>query len=88
MFQNTVRDFALRIKLPFTTEAAMAKVFASEVAMAATTKAIQIHGGYGYTMDSAIQCYFHDAKITEIYEVRNNEAHHCTKPSSISFRRL
>lgn len=40
MFQNTVRDFALRMKLPFTTEAAMAKVFASEVAMAATTKAI------------------------------------------------
>ena len=51
------------------------------------TKAIQIHGGYGYTMDSP-QRYFRDAKITEIYEVRNNEAHHCTKPSSISFRRL
>lgn len=53
---------------PFTTEAAMAKVFASEVAMAATTKAIQIHGGYGYMMDSPIQRYFRDAKITEIYE--------------------
>lgn len=54
--------------LAFTTEAAMAKVFASEVAMAATTKAIQIHGGYGCMMDSPIQRYFRDAKITEIYE--------------------
>ena len=54
--------------LPFTTEAAMAKVFASEMAMAATTKAIQIHGGYGYMMDSPVQRYFRDAKITEIYE--------------------
>ena len=35
----------------------------------AATKAIQIHGGYGYTMDSPIQRYFRDAKITEIYEV-------------------
>jgi butyryl-CoA dehydrogenase len=54
--------------LPFTTEAAMAKVFASEVAVAATTKAIQIHGGYGYMVDSPVQRYFRDAKITEIYE--------------------
>lgn len=65
MFQNTVRDFALRMKLPFTTEAAMAKVFASEVAMVATTKAIQIHGGYGYTIDSPIPRYFRDAKIQD-----------------------
>jgi len=52
----------------FTTEAAMAKVFASEMAMKATVKAIQIHGGYGYMMDSPVQRYFRDAKITEIYE--------------------
>ena len=54
--------------LPFTVEAAMAKTFAAEMAMAATTKGIQIHGGYGYMTDSPMQRYFRDAKITEIYE--------------------
>ncbi|TET39933.1 MAG: acyl-CoA dehydrogenase [Dehalococcoidia bacterium] len=54
--------------LPFVKEAAMAKVFASEVAMAVTTKAIQIHGGYGYIKDYPVERYFRDAKITEIYE--------------------
>ena len=54
--------------LPFTIEAAMAKTFAAEMAMAATTKGIQIHGGYGYMTDSPMQRYFRDAKITEIYE--------------------
>ncbi len=54
--------------LSFIKEAAMAKVFASEVAMAATTKAIQIHGGYGYIKDYPVERYFRDAKITEIYE--------------------
>ena len=54
--------------LPFLKEAAMAKLFASEVAMATTTKAIQIHGGYGYIKDYPVERYFRDAKITEIYE--------------------
>ena len=54
--------------LPFIKEAAMAKVFASEAAMMATTKAIQIHGGYGYIRDYPVERYFRDAKITEIYE--------------------
>ncbi|MFQ5925070.1 MAG: acyl-CoA dehydrogenase [Dehalococcoidia bacterium] len=54
--------------LPSIKEAAMAKVFASEAAMAATTKAIQIHGGYGYIKDYPVERYFRDAKITEIYE--------------------
>ena len=54
--------------LPFIKEAAMAKVFASETAMAVTTKAIQIHGGYGYIKDYPVERYFRDAKITEIYE--------------------
>jgi len=54
--------------LPFTVEAAMAKTFAAEMAMAAATKGIQIHGGYGYMTDSPVQRYFRDAKITEIYE--------------------
>ncbi len=53
---------------PFTTEAAMAKVFATEMAMTAAVKGIQLHGGYGYMTDSPMQRYFRDAKITEIYE--------------------
>ncbi len=55
-------------KARFTKEAAMAKVFASETAMWVTTKAIQVHGGYGYTNDYAVERHFRDAKITEIYE--------------------
>ncbi len=54
--------------LPFIKEAAMAKVFAAEAAMFVTTKAIQIHGGYGFTKDYPLERYFRDAKITEIYE--------------------
>jgi butyryl-CoA dehydrogenase len=46
----------------------MAKLSASEAAMWITTKAIQIHGGYGYTMEYPVERYFRDAKITEIYE--------------------
>ncbi len=53
---------------PFVRESAMAKVFAAETAMAATTKAIQIYGGYGYVKEYPIERYFRDAKITEIYE--------------------
>jgi butyryl-CoA dehydrogenase len=52
----------------FTKEASMAKLFASEAAMRITTKAIQVHGGYGYILDYPVQRYFRDAKITEIYE--------------------
>ncbi len=49
----------------------MAKLYASEVAMKTTIKAIQIHGGYGYTKDYPVERYFRDAKITEIYEGTN-----------------
>lgn len=52
----------------YTYEAAMAKLVASETAMWVTTKAIQIHGGYGYTKDYPVERFFRDAKITEIYE--------------------
>jgi len=52
----------------FTREASMAKLFASEAAMRATTKAIQIHGGYGYTRDFPVERYFRDAKLCEIGE--------------------
>jgi len=54
--------------LPFIKEAAMAKLFAAEAAMNTTTKAIQLHGGYGYIKDYPVERYFRDAKITEIYE--------------------
>jgi len=53
---------------PFIKEAAMAKVFASEVSNFVTDKALQIHGGYGSTRDYPVERYFRDAKITEIYE--------------------
>jgi len=54
--------------LRFTTEAAMAKLFAADVAMSAAKQGNQIHGGYGYMMDSPMQRYFRDAKIESIYE--------------------
>jgi len=54
--------------LPFIKEAAMAKLFASEVSSFVTNKAIQIHGGYGYTKDYPLERYLRDAKVTEIYE--------------------
>lgn len=55
-------------KLPFSKEASMAKLFASETAMKTATKAIQVHGGYGYIKEYAVERHFRDAKITEIYE--------------------
>jgi butyryl-CoA dehydrogenase len=51
-----------------TVESSMAKVYAAEAAMKITTKAIQIHGGYGYLKDYPVERHFRDAKITEIYE--------------------
>jgi len=54
--------------LPFIKESSMAKLYAAETAMFVTTKAVQIHGGYGYTKDFAVERYFRDAKIMEIYE--------------------
>ncbi len=49
-------------------EAAMAKLFASEAASRITTKAIQVHGGYGYIQEYNVERHFRDARITEIYE--------------------
>ncbi len=54
--------------LPFVREAAMAKLSAAESAMWIATKAIQVHGGYGYTKEYVVERNFRDAKITEIYE--------------------
>ncbi len=54
--------------LPFAKEASMAKLFASETAMSVASAALQMHGGYGYFKDSAVERFFRDAKVTEIYE--------------------
>jgi len=53
---------------PFSREAAMAKLFASEVANRAASASVQIHGGYGYIRESAISRFYADAKILEIGE--------------------
>jgi alkylation response protein AidB-like acyl-CoA dehydrogenase len=53
---------------PFTKEASMAKLFASEAAMRACNKAVQIHGGYGYTREFPVERYLRDAKLCEIGE--------------------
>ncbi len=52
----------------FGREAAMAKLFASKIAVQAALEAIQIHGGYGYVREYLVERYLRDAKITEIYE--------------------
>ncbi len=52
----------------FSTEAAMAKLFAARTAMSVTTECIQLMGGYGYMTDYEVERFFRDAKITEIYE--------------------
>ena len=54
--------------LPYSKEAAQAKLFASEACMKITTKAIQVLGGNGYTKEYPVERHFRDAKITEIYE--------------------
>ena len=56
------------MKQPYSLEAATAKLFASEAAMEVTTKAVQLHGGYGYTREYPVERMMRDAKITEIYE--------------------
>ena len=53
---------------PFAREASMAKLFASETAMWTTTKAVQIHGGYGYITEFPAERYMRDAKLAEIGE--------------------
>ncbi|MEX1274871.1 MAG: acyl-CoA dehydrogenase family protein, partial [Bacteroidota bacterium] len=55
-------------KQPYATEAAMAKLFASRVAVESALEAIQIHGGYGYVREYKVERFLRDAKITEIYE--------------------
>ena len=55
-------------KQPYASQAAMAKLYASEVASDVTRRCLQLHGGYGYTREYAIERMMRDAKITELYE--------------------
>ena len=55
-------------KKDFGVLASMAKVYASEVAMRASTNCVQIHGGYGYIKETGVERLMRDAKITQIYE--------------------
>lgn len=54
--------------LPYSRQASMAKVYASEAATFVSHRAIQIHGGYGYTEDYLVERFYRDARVTEIYE--------------------
>jgi butyryl-CoA dehydrogenase len=67
----TARYIDMRPKERPTLYAAMAKCFASDVAMEVTTDAVQVFGGYGYMHDYPIEKYMRDAKITQIYEGTN-----------------
>ena len=62
------KDRAKKTGERYSKEASMAKLFASETAVWVTQKAVQIHGGYGYIKEYAVERYYRDAKITEIYE--------------------
>lgn len=57
--------------LPYSKEAAMAKMFASDVAMEVTTDAVQVYGGYGFSREYPVERLMRDAKITQIYEGTN-----------------
>jgi alkylation response protein AidB-like acyl-CoA dehydrogenase len=56
------------IEQPYSRQASMAKLYASEAATWVTHQAIQIHGGYGYVRESAVERYYRDARVMEIYE--------------------
>ena len=62
------QEFMDGAKVSYSVEAAMAKLYAAEVAMEVTTKAVQLHGGYGYIREYEVERMMRDAKITEIYE--------------------
>lgn len=62
------RAAVLKDKRRVSKEASMAKLFASEIANWVANQALQIHGGYGYVKEYAVERYFRDARVTEIYE--------------------
>lgn len=61
-------EYTKNPKISYSVEAAQAKLYAAEVAMEVTTKAVQLHGGYGYIREYDVERMMRDAKITEIYE--------------------
>ena len=61
-------EYQAGAKVSYSVEAAMAKLYAAEVAMEVTTKCVQLHGGYGYIREYDAERMMRDAKITEIYE--------------------
>ena len=61
-------EYKTNPKVSYSVEAAQAKLYAAEVAMEVTTKAVQLHGGYGYIREYDVERMMRDAKITEIYE--------------------
>ena len=61
-------EYQAGAKVSYSVEAAMAKLYAAEVAMEVTTKCVQLHGGYGYIREYNVERMMRDAKITEIYE--------------------
>ena len=61
-------EYTKNSKISYSVEAAQAKLCAAEVAMEVTTKAVQLHGGYGYIREYDVERMMRDAKITEIYE--------------------
>ncbi|MCQ2080510.1 MAG: acyl-CoA dehydrogenase [Lachnospiraceae bacterium] len=61
-------EYQAGAKVSYSVEAAQAKLYAAEVAMEVTTKAVQLHGGYGYIKEYGVERMMRDAKITEIYE--------------------
>ena len=61
-------EYTKNSKVSYSVEAAQAKLYAAEVAMEVTTKAVQLHGGYGYIREYDVERMMRDAKITEIYE--------------------
>jgi len=87
MVQSMIADMAIKVEtarllvqkccwmrdqgIPFAKEAAMAKCYASDVAMQVTTDAVQVMGGYGYTKDYPVEKMMRDAKIMQIYEGTN-----------------
>ena len=62
------QEFGNGAKVSYSVEAAMAKLYAAEVAMEVTTKCVQLFGGYGYIREYDVERMMRDAKITEIYE--------------------
>ena len=61
-------EYQAGAKVSYSVEAAMAKLYAADVAMEVTTKCVQLHGGYGYIREYDVERMMRDAKITEIYE--------------------